>query len=119
MIYLLVLFTNLMVVFTRFVLPKIQYKQNKLLHGVVNNIVFKDDTILIEQCGENTSATAKINYDAAWRVYEIEKFIYIYVNPRQAYIVEKSTIEGGTAMDLRMLLVQKIGADKYKIKCKP
>ena len=118
MIYLLLLFTNLMVVFTRFVLPKMQYKQNKLLHGVVNNIVFKDNAMLIEQSGENTSATAEINYEAVWRVYETKEFIYVYVNPRQAHIVDKSTVMGGTAMDLRMLLVLKIGEDKYKLKCK-
>ena len=95
-----------------------QYKQNKLLHGVVNNIVFKDNAMLIEQSGENTSATAEINYEAVWRVYETKEFIYVYVNPCQAHIVDKSTVMGGTAMDLRMLLVLKIGEDKYKLKCK-
>ena len=118
MIYLLLLFTNLMVAFTRFVFPKMQYKQNKLLHGVVNNIAFKDNAMLIEQCGENTSATAEINYEAVWRVYETKEFIYVYVNPRQAHIVNKSTITDGTAVDLRIFLTKAVGMSKYKVKCK-
>lgn len=118
MIYVILLFVNLMIVFTGFILPKIQYKQNALLHGVVNELSFEENKFSVEQHGENASGTAKINYDAVWRVYETKDFIYIYVNSRQAHIVDKSTITGGTAIDLHILLVQKIGADKYKIKCK-
>lgn len=119
MIYLLLLFTNLMVVFTRFVLPKLQYKQNKQLHGVINRIAFQENEMLIEQCGENTSGTGKINYQAVWRIYETKDYIYIYVNPRQAHIINKSTITDGTATDLRIFLTKAVGMSKYKVKCKP
>lgn len=118
MLYVLMLFLNLVLIFARFVLPKIQYNQNKLLHGVENMIAFEDNEMLIEQRGENTTATAKINYDAVWRVYEAENFIYIYVNPRQAHIIDKSTIIDGTATELRIFLVKVVGMSKYKVKCK-
>lgn len=118
MIYVLLLFVNIMLIFVRFVLPKIQYKQNKILHGVVNETAFKDNEILIEQCGENSSATTTVKYDAIWRVYETRDFIYLYVNSRQAYIVDKFTIECGTATDLRIFLVKAVGMSKYKVKCK-
>lgn len=118
MLYVLILFLNLVLVFARFVLPKIQYKQNKLLHGVENKITFEEDQMLIEQHGENTNATATMKYDAIWKVYEAKEYIYIYVNSRQAYIVDKSTVVGGTAMNLRMFLVKNVGMSKYKVKCK-
>ena len=118
MIYLLLVFVNLVLVFAMFVLPKIQYKQNKQLHGVVNNIAFQENELLMEQCGENASGMGKFNYQALWRIYETKDSIYLYLNPRQAHIVNKSTVTGGTVEDLRMLLIAKIGAKKYKIKCK-
>ena len=118
MIYVILLFMNIMLVFVRFVLPKIQYKQNKMLHGVVNEATFKEDEILIEQRGENVNGTTTIKYDAVWRVYEAKEYIYIYVNSRQAYIINKSIIIGGTAADLRMFLIKEIGISKYKLRCK-
>lgn len=118
MIYVLLLFINIMLVFVRFILPKIQYKQNKMLHGVVNEATFKENEILIEQRGENTCGTTTIKYDAVWRVYETKRFIYLYVNSRQAYIVDKSAVEGGTADELRAFLVKTVGMSKYKLKCK-
>lgn len=115
--YLPMLFANLIIVFTGFVLPKSQYKRNKLLHGVVNSFTFQQSEILIEQQGENTDSTAKINYEAVWRVYETKDFVYIYVNPRQAHIVDKDTIEGSTPLELRAFLIGQLGIKKYKLKC--
>ena len=116
MIYVVLLFANFMIVFTGFILPKIQYKQNKLLHGVVNKFTFENNKILIEQCGENTSATVTVSYGAIWRVYETKEYIYIYLNSRQAHTVDKSTIVGGTFADLRNVLSSAVGTGKYKIK---
>ncbi len=118
MIYVLLLFVNIMLVFVRFILPKIQYKQNKMLHGVVNEATFKDNEMSIEQRGENVCGATTVKYDAVWRVYEIKDFIYIYVNSRQAYIVDKATVTGGTAADLRMFLMKTVGMGKYKVKSK-
>lgn len=118
MIYLLLVFVNLVLVFAMFVLPKIQYKQNKQLHGVVNNIAFQENELLMEQCGENASGMGNFNYQALWRIYETKDSIYLYLNPRQAHIVNKSTVTGGTVEDLRMLLISKIGEKKYKMKFK-
>jgi len=116
MLYVLLLFVHFMLVFVKIFLPKIQYKQNKMIHGVVNEITFEENQMLMEQRGENTNATATIKYDAIWKVYEAKEYIYIYVNSRQAYIVEKSTITGGNAADLRMFLVKNVGMSKYKVK---
>ncbi len=118
MIYVLLLFVNIMLIFVRFILPKIQYKQNKMLHGVVNEATFKDNEISIEQRGENVCGTTTVKYDAVWRVYETKDFIYLYVNLRQAYIVDKATVTSGTAADLRMFLMKTVGMSKYKVKSK-
>ncbi len=109
----------LMLGFVRFILPRILYNKNKLIHGMENIITFGEQSFEINQIGNNANGAAAINYSAIQKIYETKEYIYIYVSPQQSHIVDKSTVEGGNAIDLRMLLVQKIGADKYKIKCKP
>lgn len=118
MTYVLVVFVNVMLAFVFFVLPKIQYNQNKMLHGVINNIEFEENEMSLTQSGDNTNSITKIKYGAIWRVYETKDFIYIYVNSRQAYIVDKSKVVDGTATELRVFLVKAVGMSKYKLKCK-
>lgn len=114
----LVLFVDAFFVFTNHVYPKIQYNKSKLLHGMVNEFTFGDDAMLLEQNGENANNTETMKYSAIWKVYEAKDNIYIYINPNQSYIVDKSTIVGGTVADLRAFLMEKVGTKKYKIKCK-
>lgn len=118
MIYLLLVLVNAVLAFALFVLPKIQYKQNKALQGMKNEITFAEQEFTLAQQGNNAIATTTIKYDAIWRVYETADCFYVYINPRQAYIVDKSTIIGGTSVDLRMFLVKEIGISKYKLKSK-
>lgn len=101
-------------------LPKIKYRNIKSKQNAENKYVFTDENIQFLQDATGVNSSASIEYSAVYRVYETNGFFYIflYTNKWAAYIVDKSTVTGGTAMDLRMLLIQKIGADKYKIKCK-
>lgn len=101
------------------VLPKKQYSKDNLTRDVESEILFTEEKMCLSQKGPNTSSSGNFAYNTIWRVYETDKFIYIYIDPLRAYIVEKSTLEGAPSMELRLLLVRKIGADKYKIKCKP
>lgn len=105
-------------VFWFLAMPKIRYKRDYFGKDSKNDFVFTDENIKLTQTQELHSSESVLSYNAIWRVYESKEFIYMYIGKRRVYIVDKSTIEGGTALDLRMLLVQKIGADKYKIKCK-
>lgn len=114
----LVLFVDIFFIFINHVYPKIQYNKSKLLHGMVNEFTFGDDAMLLEQNGENANNTETMKYSAIWKVYEAKDNIYIYINPNQSYIVDKSTVTGGTVADLRAFLMEKVGAKKYKIKCK-
>lgn len=111
-------FLYIMVIYIRFVLPKVRYNKNKILHGVVNNLTFSETQFEISQSGDNATGVSSINYDAIYKIYETKEYIYIYITPQQAHFVDKSTIIGGTADDLRLLLTNAVGKSKYKIKCK-
>lgn len=101
-----------------FVLPKIRYKRDYFGKDTKNDFVFTDENIKLTQTQELHSGESVLSYNAIRRVYEAKEFFYMYIGKRGTYIVDKSTVTGGTSMDLRMLLISKIGADKYKIKCK-
>lgn len=104
--------------FVRFVLPKIQYNKNKLIHGIENIITFGEQKFEINQNGDNATGTASISYDAIQKIYETKEYIYIYISLQQAHIVDKATITGGSLNDLRALLSNAVGMSKYKLKCK-
>lgn len=96
----------------------IKYRNIKSKQNAENKYVFTDENIQFVQDATGVNSSASIEYSAVYRVYETKEFFYmfLYTNKRKTYIIDKSTIACGTAMDLRMLLIQKIGADKYKIK---
>ena len=104
--------------FIIFVLPKIKYNNNKYSKDSKNEFVFTDENIKLTQTHELHNSENKLSYNAIWRIYESKMFIYMHIGRRQTYIVDKSTVTGGTVEDLRMLFISKIGAKKYKIKCK-
>lgn len=118
MLFALVFILNLLLAFMMLVLPKIQYKQNKHLHGMINEIIFEEEQMSLSQQGDNATSSTTIKYDAVWKIYETKDSFYIYINPRQAYIAEKSNLTGGTAADLRVFLIKEIGISKYKLRCK-
>ena len=101
-------------------LPKIRYGKRNAKQNAENEYVFTDEKIQFVQDVTDVKKSMSIKYNAVYRVYETKEFfyMYLYTNKMEAYIIDKSTIAGGTSTDLRMLLVQKTGADKYKLKCK-
>lgn len=114
----IVFYCCFMVVFRVFILPKIRFNKNKVFHDAKNTFVFGEYVMQADQYGENASSAASVRYAAIWRIYETDRFFYIYINSRQAYVVDKSTVTGNTAEGLRMFLVKAVGMSKYKVKCR-
>jgi FlaA1/EpsC-like NDP-sugar epimerase len=48
--------------------------------------------------------------------FETDKFFFIYINKRQMFVVDKATIEGGTAKEISSKLASVLG--KKYIRCK-
>lgn len=101
-------------------LPKIKYGNRKSKQNAENEYVFMDEKIQFVQDATDVNKSASIKYNAVYRVYETKEFFYmfLYINKRETYIIDKSTVTGGTVEDLRMLLISKIGEKKYKMKFK-
>lgn len=104
--------------FIYFAIPRIQYKKNKILHGIENTITFKENCFEMNQNGDNAASVGTINYNAIHKIYETKKYIYIYITPQQAHLINKDTVEGATATELRAFLFKAVGMSKYKLRCK-
>lgn len=113
-----VFYSCFMVLLKVFIIPKIRFNKNKIFHNVENTFVFEEYAMRADQYGENASSSSSVRYAVIWRIYETDRFFYIYVSSRQAYVVDKSTVTGNTAEGLRMFLVKAVGMSKYKVLCR-
>lgn len=114
----LLVLVTLWLTFLWFILPKIRYNKNKLIHNMENEFVFNEDAFTTYQHGSSSDGNNTIKYSALWKVFETKDFFYIHLTKNQVYMVEKATLEGGSAYDLRELLIKNVGISKYKLKCK-
>ena len=102
--------------FLYFIVPKIMCNALGNMKDVENEYVFCDNALkALTQTGECTDPS-EIEYSLFARVYETSKYFFLYNAKHQALIIDKSTIEGGTAEDIRNKLSAFV-KDKYVI-CK-
>ena len=99
-----------------FLLPKKQYKALGKMKEIVNEYVFGDEVIGLNSIGDGYNGDGEIEYDLIYKVMETSKYIFIFLNKTQTYIVNKSTITGGTVEELKNKLSSYVG-DNY-ITCK-
>ena len=85
---------------------------------ITNTFTFTDDTLEIVSKSDSIDSTGSIKYHALVKAIEDNDYIYIYPNKLTAYVVDKSTLEGGTAEELRAHLTSVFGKKKYKIRLK-
>ncbi len=101
---------------TYYCLPKIQYNSMVKMKNFRDEYFFSDETLTDIVTDEEYNEKTEIRYSMLFMVYETSKYFFIFRNKTQAYLVDKSTIEGGSAEDIRNKL-SGILKDKYII-CK-
>lgn len=99
-----------------FLLPKIRYKALAKMKEVENEYIFFDNVLKTFTKSQEYNGEAEIEYTLFARVYETTKHLFLYQTNNQVFIVDKSTIDGGTIEDVRNKLTAFV-KDKYII-CK-
>ena len=102
--------------FWYFIIPKIQYKSLAKMKETENEYVFCDDVLRTFTKSQEYNGEAVIEYSLFVKVYETSKYFFMYQTNNQVFIVDKSTIEGGTVEEIRNKLSAFV-KDKY-ILCK-
>lgn len=99
-----------------FLLPKIRYKAMANMKEVENVYIFSDNVLKISAESKEYNGESIIEYSLFVKAFETSKYFFLFQTNNQAFVVDKSTIEGGTAEDIRNKLSAFI-KDKYFI-CK-
>ncbi len=92
-----------------FVLPKIRYNAMAKMKEAENEYIFCDNIFKAFTKSDEYIGEAEIEYSLFVRVYETSKYFFLYQTNNQVFIVDKSTIEGGTAEDIRNKLLSYVG----------
>lgn len=102
--------------FWYFFIPKIKYKSLSKMKDIENEYIFYDDELKAFTKSEEYNGKAAIEYSFFVKVYETSKYFFMYQTNNQVFLVDKSTVEGGTVEDIRNKL-SAYTKDKYII-CK-
>ena len=99
-----------------FLLPKIRYKALAKMKDAENEYIFCDNVLKTFTKSQEYNGEAEIEYSLFVKVYETSRHLFLYQTNNQVFIIDKNTIEGGTAEDIRNKLSSFV-KDKYVI-CK-
>lgn len=101
------------------VYQKLYNKTMKLINDeTVNFFRFCDDKFYQEATkGTDFKDVCECGYSYIFKAIETNEHFFIYISKLQMHIIPKKNITLGTPMELRSILMGRLGA-KFKIKCK-
>lgn len=102
--------------FMYFILPKIQYNSLAQMKDIVNEYVFTEESMQVVSKGENYHSQGEIKYSVLVKMCETSRYLFIFQNKSQAFIVDKNTIKDGSIEELREKITSQMSG-KY-ILCK-
>lgn len=97
-----------------FVFPVMMFKDSQRLAEMPRNFVFREDTMSVEMSGEMYQGDSTVRYALMFKAMETGAYFFIYLTKSQLYIVDKSTLEGGSAEEIRNALSAVLGK-KYTV----
>lgn len=95
-----------------FLLPKIRYNSLAKMKDIINEYTFCEDAICVATGGAEYNGNCEIKYSLISKVMETEKYLFIFQNKSHVFVVDKSTIVGGTADDIKYKMTSAING-KY------
>lgn len=87
--------------FMFFIFPRAQYKSLAKMKDAENEYTFRDDKLNVVTKSNEYNGEAEIEYSLIIKVMETTQYLFLFQNNMQIFIVDKSTIVGGTIEDIR------------------
>ncbi|MBR5947354.1 MAG: YcxB family protein [Clostridia bacterium] len=100
-----------------FAAPRMTYKQLGKLKDVLNEYSFTDGEFTVATRMDGMDSVATFSYDLIEKAMETPEFFFIYQTKHTAFPVDKATIDGGTADELKEKLMKTLG-NKYTVRRK-
>ncbi|MBE6649250.1 MAG: YcxB family protein [Ruminococcaceae bacterium] len=101
--------------FIEIILPRVSLKKSPVLNASVNFTFNEEDYCVESQIKDGTTST-KCNYSTIKKVENRKTDVYLFVNRRQAYVVDVSSFSNEKLWIFKDLLYRKIPAQKIKWK---
>ena len=92
-----------------FVGPKIQYKNMHNMAGIENTYIFTEKDFSINSNNSVYDGSAVMKYSVIFKIVETSKYMFIYRDKAQSFIVDKSTFDEGGAETVRNMLKNYLG----------
>ena len=102
--------------FMYFISPKIQYNSLANMKDIVNEYVFTEESMLVVSKGEDYNSQGEIKYSVLVKMCETSRYLFLFQNKAQAFIVDKNTIRDGSIEEVREMIKSQMNG-KY-ILCK-
>ncbi len=99
-----------------FLMPRLQYNSMSKMKDISNDYIFREDDFSASTVSAEYKGDTVIKYSLLEKAMETKDYFLLFENKRQAFLVDKTTIENGSVEDLREKLVSVLGK-KYII-CK-
>ena len=112
----LVVIGVLLELFQYVILPKIHYRLLAKLKGTENEFIFGEESFRMISRSAAYQGEVEMRYELVVKVIENSRYFFIYQTNNQVYAVDKETITGGSAEDIRKRMEPGLGK-KYMI-CK-
>ena len=96
--------------------PKIRYRSMANLKNISNEYIFTEKSLLVTTHNSDYDGKAEIAYSLFVKAYETSRYLFLFQTNNQVYIVNKSTLIGGTIEEIRNMLCSYLN-QKYMI-CK-
>ena len=89
-------------------------KKSPALFDTSIGYAFSEEHFTVTNTGSVINGVSEIKYEALFRACEARDFFYLYIQPSQAYIVDKKDFTGGTSEELSLLLAKALPAKKFR-----
>ena len=108
-----ILLISLLYSYIYFLLPVVQFRAMGKLQNTRNTYLFSDESIAVSSENPELTGASEIRYTLIAKTVETSRYFFLYQNRRQAFLVDKATIEGGTAEQIREKMISAGG--KYRL----
>lgn len=106
----------LLQIYMYFGLPKIRYKSVDKFVNLQNNFIFTEKNMIVSSDMGDYSGTTNIEYSILFKVMETSENFFVFIQKQQVFLVDKSTVQGGTIEEVREVIKNALG--KQYIICK-
>ncbi len=96
-----------------FIAPNRTYKRSPMIFQSQHCFTFDDEKITVTSQSTMSSGNGDFQYHLLFKVYETKDSFYLYISPRQAYLLNKKDFIEGTPMECRALLRAHMDEKKF------